>query len=92
MISVFFDTPFTTQRLLRTGDKSAYAESGSGIGHLRQLDDRVSQVNNLAFGEGWELTVDGDTDAVVTDRVTIGSEKYEVRGIKSENFNALRCK
>lgn len=92
MISAFFNTAFTAERLLQNGSKSVYVASGSGIGHLRQTDDRVSQINNLAFGEGWEMLVDGSTDVVTTDRVTVGTDKYEVRGVKEESFNAISVK
>jgi len=93
MIGSFLTTEFSTQRLQQTANKSKpVAYITSGVGHLRQLDDRTSEINSIQLGLGFKLTVSGDVDIVATDKVTIAGNIYEVRGVKSENFGSLDYK
>lgn len=85
----FMDTAFIIKRLVQSGSKSTYAEIDSGVGHFRQLDDRTSEINSIQYGEGWKMTVDEDTNVIVTDRIEIGSDVYEVRGKRTESFGSL---
>lgn len=83
---------FTTKRLLQSDKKSLYIDNSSGYGHLKQLDERTSQLNNLQYGEGYSLMVEGDIDIIVTDRVTIDSVDYEVKGVKYDSFSSIDIK
>ena len=92
MNSTFFDTVFSTERLSQSGNKSSYASHTDGIGHIRQADDTLTQINNLQFGELWELYADGSVDVVPTDKVIVAGEEFEVKGVKSENFKSVLFK
>ncbi|MEI7890918.1 MAG: hypothetical protein WCI36_03020 [bacterium] len=89
----FATVEYSTKRLTQDGNKSDYvATSVVGSGHLRQLDDRASSLNNIQYGEGFKLTIDLNQDVAVTDRVIIGADEFEVRGVKSENMGSLSFK
>lgn len=89
----FATVNFTTKRLSQSGNKSDYVlTSVSGSGHLRQLDDRTSSLNNIQYGEGWKFTIEFGKDVAVTDKVMIGSDEFEVRGVKQENMGSLSFK
>jgi hypothetical protein len=92
MNSTFFETKFTTQRLVQSGNKSDYSDHTSGIGSLRQADDTLTQLNNLQFGELWELHVDYVVDIIPTDKIIVAGEYFEVRGVKQENFRSVSYK
>jgi len=92
MMSSFFDTDFTTQRLVNVSGKSSYSDNASGIGHLRQSSDEVTRLNDLQFGELWELYVEADTDILASDRVLVGSDTYTVKGVKKESFGSVDFK
>lgn len=84
---------YTTKRLTQSGNKSDYVlTSISGFGHLRQLDDRTASLNSIQYGEGWKLTIEFNEDVVVTDKVIIGSDEFEVRGVKQESMGSLSFK
>lgn len=84
---------YTTKRLAQDGNKSDYvATAVSGSGHLRQLDDRTASLNSIQYGEGWKLTIDFGQDVAVTDKVLIGEDEFEVRGIKQENLGSFSFK
>jgi hypothetical protein len=87
-----FDRHFTTKRLLSTANKSSYIDASSGVGHLRQMSERLEKINSIQYGQGWELFVEYDTDIVATDRVIVDGENYDVRGVREENFNSIRFK
>jgi hypothetical protein len=89
----FETVEYSTKRLTQDGNKSDYASTSVvGSGHLRQLDDRSASLNNIQYGEGWKLTVEFEKDVVVTDRIVIGADEFEVRGIKQENMGSLSFK
>ena len=89
----FSTISYTTKRLTQDGNKSDYVlTSVSGSGHLRQLDDRSSSLNNIQYGEGFKLTVDLNQNVAVTDKVIIGTDEFEVRGVKQENMGSLSFK
>ncbi len=89
----FATTNYTTKRLTQDGNKSDYIPTNiNGAGHLRQLDDRASSLNNIQYGEGFKLTVDISQDVAVTDKVIIGTDEFEVRGVKQENMGSLSFK
>ena len=92
MNSSFFNKSFTTSRLLQNGSKSSYIDNSDGIGHLRQAADTLTQLNNLQYGELWELFVSGDTDIEPTDKVTLDGDSYEVRGVRTEDFGSITYK
>lgn len=92
MNSTFFTKRFTTQRLAQTGNKSSYSDNSYGIGHLRQADDALTQLNNLQYGELWELFCDKSVDIIPTDKVVENSISYEVRGVHEENFGSVDYK
>lgn len=83
---------FTTERLLQNGSKSTYIANASGVGHLRQLDDRTAQINSIQFGEGFNMYVDGNVDVIETDRITAGGRVYEVRGVKQDTLGSIDIK
>ena len=81
---------YKTKRLTQDGNKSDYAiTSIGGLGHLRQLDDKTASLNNIQYGEGYKFTVELDQDIEVTDKVVIGEEEFEVRGVKKESMGSL---
>jgi len=89
----FETVEYSTKRLMQDGNKSDYvATSVAGQGHLRQLDDRTASLNSIQYGEGWKLTIELEKDVVTTDRVVIGADEFEVRGIKQENMGSLSFK
>lgn len=80
---------FTTQRLLQAGSKSTYVDNSSGWGHLKQMDDRTSQLNNFQYGQGYTLMVEGDVDVIETDRITLSGVVYEVKGVRFDSFGSI---
>lgn len=88
----FFTTPYTTERLTQTGYKSDYVAKTSGNGCLMQKDDRVSSLNSAQFAEAYQLFVESSKDIVVTDRITINGEQFEVGGIKSRGQGSFAFK
>ena len=89
----FFTVDYTIQRLQQTGNKSDYiATSLSGSGHLKQEDNEFAQLNVDQLGETWKLTVEGDADIVVTDKVIIDGEDYRVSGVKKNIFGSINFK
>lgn len=84
---------YTTKRLTQDGNKSDYvATNVGGSGHLRQLDDRTASLNNIQYGEGFKFTIDLSQDVAVTDKVLIGTDEFEVRGVKQENTGSFSFK
>lgn len=83
---------FTTQRLFQNESKSIYLENSYGYGHLRQLDEKTSQLNNIQYGEGYSLMVEGDVDIITGDRVFVDSVAYEVKGVKYDSFSSIDIK
>ena len=89
----FATVEYSTKRLTQDGNKSDYvATSVAGQGHLRQLDDRTSSLNSIQYGEGWKLTIELEKDVVTTDRIVIGADEFEVRGVKQDNMGSLSFK
>lgn len=89
----FATSSYTTKRLTQSGNKSDYVlTSVSGFGHLRQLDDRTASLNSIQYGEGWKLTIEIGKDVAVTDKVLIGTDEFEVRGVKQESMGSLSFK
>lgn len=87
-----FDRHFSIKKLLSSSSKSTYIDGSSGVGHLRQMSERVEQINAIQFGQGWELFVEYDTDVIPTDRIVIDETIYSVRGVREENFNSIQFK
>ena len=85
---------WTSERLDYAGsDKGTYyTHTESGIGHLSQLDDRVSDLNNIQIGEGYKLIIDGNKDIMPTDKIIIDSTSYEVRGVKHNEMGSINIK
>lgn len=92
MNSFFFSTPFSIKRLSQVGNKSSYSDFGSGKGFLQQSDDQLTQLNNLQYGELWELFVDSSTSILPTDKIIVANENYEVRGVKIITFRSISTK
>jgi len=89
----FETVEYSTKRLTQDGNKSDYSSTSVvGSGHLRQLDDRTASLNSIQYGEGWKLTIELEKDVVTTDRIVIGTDEFEVRGIKQENMGSLSFK
>lgn len=84
----FIATTYSIERLVASGDKSTYSALGTGEGHFRPLDEKASQINNLQIGTGFKLTVEGIADIRANDRLTIGSDVFEVQGVKYEAFGS----
>lgn len=92
MTSSFFTKAWTSKRLVQTGSKSALTAQASGIGHLRQMDEKSQQINSIQIGEGFILMVEGGADILVTDRVTVDGIDYDVQGIKQETLGSIDVK
>lgn len=92
MLSAFIDTEYTTERLIKGSGKYVYIANSSGVGHLRQSSDELTRLNDLQFGELWELYVESDADIATADRVTIDSVIYLVKGMKLESFGGIDFK
>lgn len=80
---------FTSTRLTQTGKKSAYGASTSGECHFRQMDEQTSSINQIQYGLGFKMTVEGSADILVSDIVTIDSIEYAVQGVKKEAMGSL---
>ena len=93
MMSSFFENEFYTMRLIDTDSgKRLYSMNESGIGHLRQSSDEVTRLNELQFGELWEIYVDSEVDVVVTDRVVVDGYTYTIKGVKTDSFGSINYK
>lgn len=92
MTSSFFTKSWTSKRLVQTGSKSSLTSQASGIGHLRQMDEKSQQLNAIQIGEGYILMVEGGADIVVTDRITVDGQDYDVQGIKRETLGSIDVK
>lgn len=68
-----------------SGGKSTYSTVGSGTGYLRPLSEEQASANGLQFGLAFNLLVETDVDIRETDRVTVDSEEYTVKGVANHN-------
>lgn len=73
------------KRQTYVGNKSSYASVGTATGYLRPLSEEASSVNGVQFGFGFNLIVETDVDIRETDKVTIDSVEYTVRGVANHD-------
>lgn len=78
----FFKSVATVTRLTQTGDKSSYGASGTVEGYLEPLDSDTNVVTGPLMGQAFRFVCDGDSDVLVTDKMSIDSVSYTVRGTR----------
>ena len=69
------------QRQVRTGDKTAYSQVGTGFAHIAPMTEEQSSVNGIQFGKGFQLFCDLDTGIQESDKIISGGVTYTVRGV-----------
>lgn len=74
-------TAITIQRQVRTGDKTAYSQVGTGFGYLRPMTEEQSSTNGYQYGKGFILICDDTTVIKESDKVIANSVTYTVRGV-----------
>ena len=82
---MFQQNPISISRMTRTGDKQAYGASGTGFAYIKPMTEEQSSVNGQQYGQGFILLCDADTDIRESDKITSGSDVYQVRGISTSN-------
>jgi len=87
-----FTTPYTTKRLTIASGKSTYSALGSGEGFFKTMGDEMAMLNNIQAGQGFLMDTDGDADILPTDRVTVNSVDYDVKGVSAHEMRGLSYK
>lgn len=84
---------YTSKRLVYSENKAQYqTHFESGLGYLKQLDEKLSSLNNIQIGEGYSFIIEGDKDIKPTDKIIIDSEEYEVKGVTLEELGSIKIK
>lgn len=85
-IGRFYTTEFTVTRQVWSGDSSALISQGTFKGHLQQATpDIYQQYEGLRNTKAWKVWCAVGTDVEEGDRLTVGSDKYDVRFIENRN-------
>jgi len=87
-----FTTEYTTKRLTIASGKSTYSSYGSGFGFFKPMSDEMAMINSIQIGQGFLLVVDGEVDIKATDRLTINSEDYDVKGVGLHELRGISYK
>ncbi len=86
----FFTTIYTSQRLKQTGSKSDYIDYGKGRGFLKPMDAYTASINSIQYGQGFKFFIDVREDIATTDKLTIGGDTYEVRGVMPVQMGSVQ--
>lgn len=88
-IKRFYTTTFTVTRQTWTGDSSALVSQGTFKGHIQQAGaDIMQQYEGLRLTKAWIIWCAADTDVEEGDRITQGSDTYDVRFIENRNVGS----
>lgn len=88
-IKRFFTTSFTVTRQTWTGDSSALVSQGTFDGHIQQASaDIMQQYEGLRLTKAWIIWCAPTVDVEEGDRITQGSDTYDVRFIENRNMGA----
>lgn len=88
-ISRFFTTTFTITRQVWSGDSSALVSQGTFKGHIQQTGADVLQLyQGLRLAKAWSVWCASDTDVQEGDRITEGSNSYNVRFVENRNVGS----
>jgi len=87
----FFTTIYTSQRLKQNGAKSDYEDYGKGRGYLKPMDAYTASINSIQYGQGFKFYIDAREDIETTDKLTIGGDVYEVRGVIPVQMGSVQC-
>jgi hypothetical protein len=72
-----------------SGGKSSFSSVGTGTGYLRPLNEQESSFASVQFGLAFSLIVETGVDIQETDKVTIDSITYVVRGVVNHDRGGL---
>jgi len=80
MSRFFLKDTVTVNRLASATDKESYSANGTLTGHLQPLDTETSVLLGSQAGQAFALYTETGVDLLVTDKVTIGTDTYTIRG------------
>lgn len=85
-IERFFDTTIAVTRQTWVGDSSSLQTQTSFSGHIQQATaDTLQQYQGLRLSKAWKIWCPADTDVNEADRLTVGSDTYDVRFVENRN-------
>jgi len=88
-ISRFFTTTFTVQRQTWSNDSSALVSQDSFDGHIQQGTPENYQENiGFRFSKAFTIWCPSDTDIQEADRLSDGTNYYDVRFVVNRNVGA----
>lgn len=89
MISRFYTTAFTVKRQTWSGDSSALVTQSSFSGHLQQgAPENYQQFEGLKFSKAYTIWCPSTTNVQEGDRLSEGSNTYDVRFVINRNVGA----
>ncbi len=85
-----FTTPATVARLAYVSDVGSYVtQSGTIYGYFAPLDQEQRPADAKIGSQGFKFTCDGSSNIVASDRLTISSVQYMVRGLRRYTMGSL---